>query len=732
MTIVTFTQIINKSQSLDVNEREEAARLLSNFASNEKAETILLSLLKDENWRVRKSAIETVLHIKSPSLLQGVVKLLYDDDNVGARNAAMDVLMHIGQEALPFIKKEFNTKHPDVKLFLATIVGELRDKDTLPFLYKCLEDENENVVAAAIVSLGKIGMIESIPYLLEFLKSSNPWYQYQSIEALGLIGHPSVIDNIKSLQSNIFLRPAIIQALSQIDNEDSVKTLAEFFNREPSIGLINALISLIFQYRPSALWNSMKLNYKNLLQDIINKDAVKRLLNNLPNESPETQFSILSFLAFLNLPEVLDFIKPFLQSPDTMYKALEIIKLYSVNEIFSLANFVEEIDDDVLTFEYITLFANSTQREHADYLAKFLSHSNPQIKLEAYRIIHHILKEESYYYLLDALNDENDKVNEFAAKQIIEMAKNNPSMKEKIEEDILKLVDLPSQNLKSLTIYILYFLEPQKYIHKVYEGLKSASSLIRYRALQCIVNEAPTEAFTFIKNALTDEDQKIRELAVNLLGKVPSEEAIKLLITALDDEDMWVRIEAIKSLSVRPNINVFDILKQRYNYMPTPIKIEILKYMGKLDIEASREFLSSQLSNEDEEIRSTAVQNLSPSDKKSIEILINTAKLDKNWLIRKEALKSLANANIKNFENLVFDIAKSETDLYVKKTILDILKTIKVKEVPEYIFNWVYDNQLLENFIELMAQRNDIVSYLDRLPYRIRSKIEKTLDLLSK
>jgi HEAT repeat protein len=217
-----------------------------------------------------------------------------------------------------------------------------------------------------------------------------------------------------------------------------------------------------------------------------------------------------------------------------------------------------------------------------------------------------------------------------------------------------------------------------------------------------------------------------------LLGKVPSEEAIKLLITALDDEDMWVRIEAIKSLSVRPNINVFDILKQRYNYMPTPIKIEILKYMGKLDIEASREFLSSQLSNEDEEIRSTAVQNLSPSDKKSIEILINTAKLDKNWLIRKEALKSLANANIKNFENLVFDIAKSETDLYVKKTILDILKTIKVKEVPEYIFNWVYDNQLLENFIELMAQRNDIVSYLDRLPYRIRSKIEKTLDLLSK
>ncbi len=54
MTIVTFTQIVNMSQSHDVNERESAARLLSNFTSNEKAEKIILSLLKDENWRVRK------------------------------------------------------------------------------------------------------------------------------------------------------------------------------------------------------------------------------------------------------------------------------------------------------------------------------------------------------------------------------------------------------------------------------------------------------------------------------------------------------------------------------------------------------------------------------------------------------------------------------------------------------------------------------------------------------
>ena len=196
MTIITFTQIINMSQSADVNEREEAARLISNFTSNEKAEKIILSLLRDENWRVRKSAIETVLASHTESLLKGVIKLLYDDDNVGARNAAMDILLRLGSDALAFIKMELNTTHPDVKLFIATLLGELQDREALPFLYKCLKDENENVIAVAIVSLGKIGDVDAIPYLLEFLQSSNPWYQYQAIEALGLIGHPSVIEII--------------------------------------------------------------------------------------------------------------------------------------------------------------------------------------------------------------------------------------------------------------------------------------------------------------------------------------------------------------------------------------------------------------------------------------------------------------------------------------------------------------------------------------------------------
>src|SRR4030042_2247858 len=127
MTIISFHQIVNLSQSEDVNDREEAARLLTNFIANEKTEKIVLSLLKDENWRVRKSAIETIITLKTPSLLQNVVKALYNDDNAGARNAAMDILLHLGSVSLPYLKSEYNTEHPDVKLFLVTLLGDLKD-----------------------------------------------------------------------------------------------------------------------------------------------------------------------------------------------------------------------------------------------------------------------------------------------------------------------------------------------------------------------------------------------------------------------------------------------------------------------------------------------------------------------------------------------------------------------------------------------------------------------------
>ncbi len=729
--IIQFDELIRMSNSEDVNEREQAARLLANFSASEKAEKLLLNLLKDENWRVRKASSEVILMLRTPSLIKGVVKALYNDENVGERNAAMDILLNLGQLSLPYLRAEYDTKHSDVKLFIATLSGDLRDIESLPFLYRCLEDANDNVISAAIVSIGRIGKEESIPYLIKYLDYKNSWLQYQAIEALGLIGHSDCVKNLAKCYENVYLRSAVIKALANIDNENSLIELANFLNYNPNSELVSALCKLIFSPRPEVLWENIKEKYLHILKKNIEKRTIDMLISNLSFEIKEENYNILNLLSFLQIEEAIEYIKPWITSLDTMMKGFELLKRYNPDSLLQLKNFIENLDEDIILLEYISLFWSATSEESIRYIEKFLQSSNDQIRLEAYKIIANVLKEKSFNYLIDALDDENNNIREYLASQIIELAKKDKEVLKIVEGKIEELINSKSENLRAYSIYLGYSLFPKKYLKRIIEGTKSESSLIRYKALQCLGEEDISFSYNYIKMAMTDEDPKIRELAVKLLGKSDNSEAVSLLISALTDEDIWVRCQAIRSLSFKPNNKVFEILQKEFSNFATPLKLESLKYFGKMNTKESRALLIKNLSEEDEEIRIIAAQSLSPEDRDSLSALVDTAKNDKNWKVREEAIKSLAKKPTKTFKNLLYELCNKEADAFVRKTLIEIMEEFTDAEFQPCIFDWFADARLMDSVINFIKnKREEVMLLLDKQPYKISDLIKRSLNCI--
>jgi HEAT repeat protein len=732
MTIIDFNQLINMSQSEDVNDREQSARFLLNFVSNEKAERILMNLLKDENWRVRKSAAETILFLKTPSLMKEVVKTLYNDDNAGARNAAMEILLNLGEYSLPYLRCEYQTEHPDVKLFIANLSGDLKDADALPFLYRCLSDNNENVIASAIVSLGKIGSADSVASLSKFIYSENPWYQYQAIEALGLIGHPDCIVEITTLLPNVFLRDAIIKALSTIDDEKSVAALCKCLKEKPSADLVVALTNLLFLPRPTVLKTALESLYFKTIQENLTLHTIKELLTLATQSSDEIMYESLRLLTFIQEKQAIELLKPLLCSTDTMMKGFELLKRYEPEALLQLKGFIEDLEDDLILYEYLSLFWNAKSKACIDYSKLFLSSDNDQIRFEAYKIITHVLAEQSIPFLLKALEDPNPTIHEFASATLLEMTRTDTTILQQLEQEIETLLASHSDHGKALALYIGCHINGKKYAPKVLEGIKSDSSFIRKKALQCIALEKNHLSFDYAKNALADEDSKIRELAVHLLGDYNNDESLNLLVSAFDDEDIWVKIEAIRSLSKRPTPKVYERLKEKYLHAVAPLQIEMLQYFGAIDHDACRQFLIERLHEEDDTIRITAAQSLAPFSKAAQEALLHSAQHDKNWKVREEALTSLSRKPPKHFDTILVAIAESETDAFVRKTLLHIMHTLPVKNIPLFVLKWFEDPRLMDSVMQLIQARPaELMSEAKKLPFKISNTIERSLKCIT-
>ncbi len=120
---------------------------------------------------------------------------------------------------------------PDLRQFVAYLLGQARDSRAIEPLIDALQDEHVGVRGAAANALGTIGDPAAVPYLLPLLRHPNPQLVVWAAFALTRLGHDSFGVLESMLQSeDVDVRRSTILAFQQLGDQRAIPLLLAISN----------------------------------------------------------------------------------------------------------------------------------------------------------------------------------------------------------------------------------------------------------------------------------------------------------------------------------------------------------------------------------------------------------------------------------------------------------------------------------------------------------------------
>lgn len=192
------------------------------------------SLLKDlsnADWWVRSSAIKNLLNYPAEYFMSFIEKALRDNENATLRNASMEFLAALDGRALEFLCRLIRDADPEMRIFAANTLGEIKKREALSVLTASMKDPDVNVRAASAEALGKIGDPEATAVLAEALDDES-WVVMAAIKALGDIGGDVALDVLCECLEREEYRGITFEAIERAGNHRSISLLMPFVDRD--------------------------------------------------------------------------------------------------------------------------------------------------------------------------------------------------------------------------------------------------------------------------------------------------------------------------------------------------------------------------------------------------------------------------------------------------------------------------------------------------------------------
>lgn len=231
-------------------DRERTVAALIEHPAGQPAPNVRTALGSDD-WRVRSAAVSHLKRSVSVDEVRHLFSTLQrDHHDLNVLNSALRVLIGSGRTVVEPLVEMLSDREANLRMHAALALGELHAHEAAPVLVKTLSDPDENVRFHAIEALGRLGAAESIVPLSKIAASDNFFLAFAAIEALSKTDDARVSPLMVSLLDQELLRPAAIETLAAIGDEDCVPALARALNHpEAPVGpLTNALTSIHARY----------------------------------------------------------------------------------------------------------------------------------------------------------------------------------------------------------------------------------------------------------------------------------------------------------------------------------------------------------------------------------------------------------------------------------------------------------------------------------------------------
>ena len=560
-----------KLASLDAEVRLDAANRLADAEPIEGSDP-LIGAIGDDNWRVRRAAVQGLSRRRTADVIASVLQALREDHrNFSVLSSAIELLAAGDVDVVEPLLELLRYPDLDLRLQAALILGERGDTRVVPALIDTLADPDENLRFHAIEALGKLKAVAAVDALAAIAESGDFFLAFPALEALAQIGDASVAPRLAPLLKDELLRGSVADAFGRLGDEDVVAPLTQLLNEAmaPTEVVADALARVYDRYEERYHHGEQ---IADLVRQAISATGTQNLLDAIQQASTAHLPSVAKVLGWLEGPAVDRALTRLLGQPSVRGKVVEYLVRHGARVVDLLIEQLaaEDLDtreaavvglgrigdrrataplvrvlgaDPALTVVTAGALARIGDADAFEALIGMVGHPDPAVRQAVIAALNSIGHPQMAGRVGRLLRDERAHVRESAVR--IAGYFGYPEC----ADDLLECCRDPEPAVQRAALEHLAFLDDPRVVGTLIDALSEPNPVMRCAAAQGAARLDDDRVVGPLALALSDPDAWVRYFAARALGEHrygPAVEALTRL--SFDDPAGHVRLAAIDAL----------------------------------------------------------------------------------------------------------------------------------------------------------------------------------------
>lgn len=707
---------IDRARSSDADIRQSAATELARAPEDNLP--LVLDLLGDRDWRVRKTVVEGLVDHPTANVIKHLIESLRDGTNAGRRNSATEALVRIGEQAIDSIIATLEREDdPDVRLSLINLLGDLRNDRGFEMLQRILSQESDvNLASGAATSLGRYRRPESLETLTRALKRDEPWLRFHVIEALGEIGDRTVLPDILPLYSDSSLRKPIIEAIGRIGDVGTVNFLLRVIAEEEKLNLmaLKALVNIAEAEKPRVMREAERSLIRKKVSAAFPREKFDPLVEHL-RKTPrrEVRVFILKVLGWSGDERAVPVLLEFLTHADVADVAAQALADFGPAATDAVLETLRNADEDEQVALLLRIIHMIAGREAVPTVLAFLDHQNAEIRKYGIETLGEITDPSTIDYLLARLDDPDVACQQAAVNSISALVTAYPEVKDSTLGKIRKLLASGSVPTKINSMSVYVNIQGEGYHDELLLASKNEDPQVRQKAVHLMGKFSEERFADQLVLSLADESAAVRLEAIQAIVRLKPEAGLEPLLHALEDEDIWIRTAAAQALGEYREPRAVPHLKRQLDSDLPPVKIAAIDALGKFGNADVKDALLGGVRSDDPEIQRAALLALARVPGEDVTRLMKQALESKDWRRRAAAAVALGNRGDRGAVSLLHERLASDSDSYVQQATIEALDRLADPSSFPHLLAALENPAIVDEVSELLVRHKDV--YRDQL-----------------
>src|SRR4051812_9051334 len=501
----------------------------------------------DDDWQVRRSAVQTLAGRRDPALVDALVKALRDSHlDFSVLSSALQLLTMTGVDLTSALVDLLHHADVDLRIQAALALGNQPRPEAVAALLDALADPDANVRFHAIEALGKLSPPAAVEPLAAIAEADDFFLSFPALDALARINDPAVASRIVPLLQHELVGDQAAEALGQIGDEDAVAPLVASLDRpEASVAsIVDALATIHRRYREMF---DGAAQIEDLVRRSISPSAAGRVIGAAANATGASLRHFVVVLGWLRGPAVEHALTHMLGTSAVHHELVEAIVRYGSPMVDVL---VEQLrgDDFDTRRAAVTALGHIGDTRAVPALVEVLEEADRALQVAVCGALARLGDRGAFEPLLRLLGEHDVSVRHAAIGALNSIG--HPDMAARVKQ----LMGDPDPIVRESAVKIAGYFGYASCADELIASCQDPEEAVRAAALEHVAFLDDSRVVPLVVGGVANDTPRARAAAAQALAHVDAPNAIEALRQAARDADGWVRYFAATALGRRAEV----------------------------------------------------------------------------------------------------------------------------------------------------------------------------------